>query len=151
HTPFSLLSASWDGLKLHYEASKRFADLARGADALIYHMNTVFALDVAAKLGIPAIMAVFQPLLPTSSMPYSAGVGPELPKIFDPLTYVTLSVQQTFYDLPRYGLRPTLGLGRLFPMGFAKGLDRRHVPTFHAYPETVVPRPVDWPDNAKMT
>ena len=147
----AVLSASYDGFWLHYNAAKTFPDLARGADALIYHMNTTHALDVAQKLGIPAIMAVFQPLLPTSEWAYTAGVGPKLPKAFDPLTYLVLSVQQTYYDLPRYLLRGSLGFLPFFRTGFAKAQKSGYVPTLHAYPEAVVPRPHDWPDNAVMT
>ncbi len=147
----AVLSASYDGFWLHYNASKTFLDLARGADALIYHMNTVFALDAAEKLSIPAFMAVFQPLLPTREMAYCAGVGPKLPKLFDPATYLVLSVQQTFYDLPRYLLRPSLGYAPFFRTGFAKAQKKGYVTTLHAYPEAVVPRPHDWPDNAYMT
>ena len=83
-------------------------------------MNTTHALDVAGKLGIPAFMALFQPLLPTREHAYIAGIGPKLPKVFDPLTYAVLSVQQTYYDLPRYLLRPALGYFPLFRTGFAK-------------------------------
>ncbi len=147
----AILSASYDGFWLHYNAAKTFPDLARGADALVYHMNTTHALDVAGKLGIPAIMTLFQPLLPTREHAYTAGVGPKLPKVFDPATYLVLSMQQTFYDLPRYLLRPSLGYFPLFRTGFAKALKKGHVPTLHAYPEAVVPRPHDWPDNAQMT
>ncbi len=147
----AVLSASYDGFWLHYRAAKTFPELARGADALIYHMNTTFALDVANKLGIPAFMAVFQPLLPTREMAYVARIGPKLPKLFDPLTYLVLSVQQTFYDLPRYLLRPSLGYSPFFRTGFAKAPKKGHVPTLHAYPEAVVPRPADWPDNAYLT
>lgn len=147
----AILSASYDGFWLHFNAAKTFPELARGADALIYHMNTTHALDVAAKLGIPAIMALFQPLLPTREMAYIAGVGPKLPKAFDPLTYLVLSVQQSYYDLPRYLLRRSLGFWPFFRTGFAKALKKGRVPTLHAYPEAVVPRPHDWPDNAHMT
>ena len=147
----AVLSASYDGFWLHYNAAKTFPELARGADALIYHMNTTHALDVARKLGIPAIMVLFQPLLPTREHAYTAGVGPKLPKLFDPLTYLVLSVQQTFYDLPRYLLRPSLGYFPLFRTGFAKAPKKGYVPTLHAYPEAVVPHPHDWPDNAAIT
>jgi sterol 3beta-glucosyltransferase len=147
----AVLSAAYDGFWLHQNAARTYPDLARGADALIYHMNTTHALDVATKLGIPAIMALFQPLLPTREHAYIAGVGPKLPKFFDALTYAVLSVQQTFYDLPRYLLRPSLGMMPFFRTGFAKAPARGYVPTLHAYPEAVVPRPADWPDNACMT
>ena len=151
HAWNAVFSASYDGFWLHYNAAKTFPDLARGADALVYHMNTTHALDVANHLGIPAIMALFQPLLPTREHAYVAGVGPKLPKAFDPLTYVSLSVQQTYYDLPRYLLRPSLGNGRFFRTGFAKARGKGYVPTLHAYPEAVVPHPHDWPDNAAIT
>lgn len=147
----AVLSAAYDGFWLHYNAAKTFPKLARGADALIYHMNTTHALDVANHLGIPAIMTLFQPLLPTREHAYTAGIGPKLPKLFDPLTYLVLSVQQTYYDLPRYLLRPSLGRAPLFRTGFAKAAKKGYVPTLHAYPEAVVPRPHDWPENATIT
>ncbi|MBU1176625.1 MAG: glycosyltransferase [Alphaproteobacteria bacterium] len=151
HSLSAMLSAAYDGFWLHYNAARTFPELARGADALVYHMNTTHALDVAGALGIPAIMALFQPLLPTREHAYIAGIGPKLPAPFDPLSYLVLAAQQSFYDLPRYLLRPSVGYGRFFRTGFAKALRAGPVPTIHAYPEAVSPRPKDWPDNALVT
>ena len=52
------------------EAHRRTWRMAQDADAIIFHMTTTYAIDIAEALNIPAIMTAFQPLNPTGEFPY---------------------------------------------------------------------------------
>src|SRR5690606_18978016 len=78
--------------------------------------------------------------------------GSSLGPVLNRLSYVVMSAQQGYYDLPRNRLRDSL-LG-LRPKRFRRfGYDDKGnpLPTLHAYSEVLSPRPNDWPANAVVT
>jgi len=149
------------GQKILKEANREVWTLAQGADVIIFHMNTTFAIDVAEALNIPAIMTAFQPLNPTGEFPYCAYEGPALEPLFsrtsiDPilnkLSYVVLAAQQTYYDLPRDRLRrKLLGLRPKKRGGFTRNSKGDILPALHAYSSAISPAPADWPESTTVT
>jgi UDP:flavonoid glycosyltransferase YjiC (YdhE family) len=140
------------GQKLLEKAAIEVWRMAQGADAVIFHMNTTFAIDVAEALDIPAIMTAFQPLNKTAEFPYFGVEAPKLDPALNKLTYVVQAAQQTYFDMPRNRLRDTLlGLRRRRHTGFAKDSHGDSLPTLHAYSHSISPRPHDWPRSAVVT
>ena len=56
-----------DGQRILKEACKQLWTAAQGADAIIFHQTTNFAIDIAEALDVPALMTAFQPINPTAS------------------------------------------------------------------------------------
>ncbi len=141
------------GQKLLQIAAREVWRMAQGADAIVFHMNTTFAIDVAEALDIPAVMTAFQPLNKTSEFPYfTFDSDKRLDPVLNKLTYVVQAAQQSYFDLPRNRLRDTLlGLRRRKHTGFAKDNHGDSLPTLHAYSPSISPRPHDWPRSAVVT
>jgi UDP:flavonoid glycosyltransferase YjiC (YdhE family) len=140
------------GQKLLEIAAREVWKMAQGADAVVFHMNTTFAIDVSEALDIPAVMTAFQPLNKTGEFPYFAFEGSGLDPMLNKLSYVVQAAQQTYFDLPRNRLRDTLlGLRRRKHTGFAKDNHGDSLPTLHAYSPSISPRPHDWPRSAVVT
>ncbi|WP_084603230.1 glycosyltransferase [Devosia enhydra] len=150
-----------EGQKILKQANREVWTLAQGADAIVFHMNTTFAIDVAEVLDIPAIMTALQPLNPTGEFPYCAYEGPPLEPLFsrtrlDPilnkLSYVVQSAQQTYNDFPRDRLRrKLLGLKRPARGGFTHNSHGQLLPALHAYSAAISPAPADWPETTTVT
>lgn len=142
-----------EGQRMLKEASKRLWAMAQNADAIVFHMNTTFAIDAAEALDIPAIMTAFQPLNPTGEFPYFAYEGPPLVPLFNRLSYVLQTAQQTYYDFPRDSLRSKLlGLRpRKLTASFARDGRGKPLPVLHAYSSILSPPPADWPESATVT
>jgi UDP:flavonoid glycosyltransferase YjiC (YdhE family) len=158
-----------DGQKILKEASRRAWEMAQHADALIFQNNTTFCIDIAEALGVPALMAVFQPLNPTSEFPYfEFGLDPVDPLLyrfnrepfskspsFDPminkLSYAVQKVQQTYWDMPRDRLRRSLGLKPKKKGGFYTTSRGEPLVTLHAYSAAISPAPGDWQPNNIIT
>lgn len=150
-----------EGQKILKQANREVWTLAQGADAIVFHMNTTFAIDVAEVLDIPAIMTALQPLNPTGEFPYCAYEGPPLEPLFsrtrlDPilnkLSYVVQTAQQTYNDLPRDRLRrKLLGLKRPKRAGFTHNSRGDLLPALHAYSAAISPAPADWPESTTVT
>jgi sterol 3beta-glucosyltransferase len=158
-----------DGQKILKEAGKRAWEMAQDADAIVFQNNTTFCIDIAEALGIPALIAVFQPLNPTDEFPYfGSGVDPIDPLLyrfnrepfakspsFDPvinkLSYAVQQVQQSYWDLPRDHLRRVLGLKPKKKGGFYTNSRGGPLTTLHAYSGYISPAAGDWPETNIIT
>ncbi|HEV7278221.1 MAG TPA: glycosyltransferase [Devosiaceae bacterium] len=150
-----------DGQRILREACRELWVAAQGADAIVFHQTTNFAIDIAEALDVPAIMTAFQPLNPTGEFPHFSYDGPapdplfnriSLDPLFNRLSYVVQAAQQTYYDFPRDRMRAKLlGLRSRKRSGFTKNARGESIPALHAYSPTISPRPGDWPDSTILT
>ena len=149
------------GQQILKEACKQLWIAAQGADAIVFHQTTNFAIDIAEALDVPAIMTAFQPINPTGEFPHFAFDGPPLDPLFnrislDPLfnrlSYVIQAAQQSYYDFPRDRMRAKLlGLRSRKRNGFSKNAFGENIPALHAYSPVISPRPGDWPESTHVT
>lgn len=149
------------GQQILREACKQLWIAAQGADCIVFHQTTNFAIDIAEALDIPAIMTAFQPINPTGEFPHFSYDGPPLDPLFnrislDPLfnrlSYVIQAAQQSYYDFPRDRMRAKLlGLRSRKRNGFSKNAFGENIPALHAYSPTLSPRPGDWPETTVVT
>src|SRR5688572_15018769 len=65
-----------DGQRILREACRELWTATQGADAIVFHQTTNFAIDIAEALDVPAIMTAFQPLNPTGEFPHFSYDGP---------------------------------------------------------------------------
>lgn len=159
-----------DGAKVLKHAAKQAWEMAQSADAIIFNNATTFGIDIAEALGIPAIMAVFQPINPTTEFPYFSYDGPaidpllyrfnrepfakspSLDPVINKLSYLMQKAQQTYWDLPRDRLRRSiLGLKPKKRGGILTNSHGVPLPTLHAYSPTISPAPGDWPASNVIT
>ena len=150
-----------DGQNILKVACRELWTAAQGADALVFHQTTNFAVDIAEALDVPAIMTAFQPINPTGEFPHFAYDGPppdplfnriSLDPLFNRLSYVVQAAQQSYYDFPRDRMRAKLlGLRSRKRSGFSKNARGERIPALHAYSPTISPRPGDWPETITIT
>lgn len=133
--------------------------LSEGADALVYAPAAVYsAPHVAEKLGIPAIPTALQPFLhPTGEVP---AVGtPILPlkgglgRVYNRLTY---SLLDAFIGLFLGGpinlwRQDTLGLPPMKIRSPFEHVRQSGVPVLYGISPSVLPKPAEWPPNARLT
>jgi UDP:flavonoid glycosyltransferase YjiC (YdhE family) len=152
-----------DGQKILKEAGKRAWEMAQGAEAIIFQNNTTFCIDIAEALGIPPLIAVFQPLNPTNEFPYFGydfepvdpllyrfnrepfAKSPSFDPVINKLSYAVQMMQQTYWDLPRDRLRRALGLKPKKKGGFHTNSRGQPLVVLHAYSGSISPAPGDWP------
>jgi sterol 3beta-glucosyltransferase len=150
-----------EGQRILREACKQLWTAAQGADLILFHQTTNFAIDIAEALDVPAIMTAFQPINPTGEFPYVGWDGPapeplfnriSIDPLFNRLSYVIQAAQQSFYDFPRDRMRAKLlGLRSSKRSGFTKNSRGELIPALHAYSPTLSPRAGDWPDTTIVT
>ncbi len=140
------------GHKIMEEAAAQTWRVAQDADAIIFNINTNFAIDLAEAADIPAIMTAFQPLNKTKEFPFFGIDRQSLDPTLNELSWVLQAAQQMYYDFPRNRLRETLlGLKPRKHSGFAKDNLGDSLPTLYAYSPTISPRPRDWPRSTIVT
>lgn len=150
-----------EGQRILREACRQLWVAAQGANALIFHQTTNFAIDIAEALDVPALMTAFQPINPTGEFPYVGYDGPppeplfnriSIDPLFNRLSYVVQAAQQSYYDFPRDRMRAKLlGLRSSKRSGFTRNARGEQIPALHAYSPTLSPRPGDWPDSTVVT
>ncbi|MEP7239551.1 MAG: glycosyltransferase [Devosia sp.] len=159
-----------DGIRVLREAAKRAWHAAQDADALVFQNIAGFGIDIAEALGIPSILAVFQPIYPTNEFPYfEFGLDPVDPVLYrfarepfaksprlDPLinrlSYVLQQAQQAYWDYPRDQLRrAVLGLERRRKGNVYRGARGEPLVTLHAYSRAISPPAGDWPETNIIT
>lgn len=141
-----------EGQSVVEKAARNAWKMTQGADAIIVHINTSFGIDIAEALGIPVIMTALQPLNPTKEFPICAYQWPDLGPALNRLSYVTVSVQQAYYDMPRDRLRQELmGLPPRKRGGLFRDSAGKTLPILYGFSSQVIVRPRDWPANAVIT
>ena len=127
---------------------------AQGMDAIVYHTRAMVGYDIAEKLGIPAFLALPQPLyVPTSAFPNF--IFPDLPlgggynRLTHHLTTWLTKLANRFVNPWR---QEVLGLPKrdLFDNLLVRS-NGTHVPIFFAISPHVLPPPTDWPPHVHTT
>ncbi|WP_165422977.1 glycosyltransferase [Ktedonosporobacter rubrisoli] len=130
-------------------------ELARGADLLLYSFSTFLAAPhVAEKLGIPALLAAFQPvMIPTATFPSNRAPALPLGGWYNRLTY-SWSERLTWLFV-QHSLnawrREKLHLPNLDMQGFLAPLHGKAQPILFGLSPTIVPRPSDWGEHIHLT
>ncbi len=159
-----------DGQKILKEAARRAWEMAQNADAIVFQNATTFCIDIAEALGIPALVAQFQPLNPTDEFPYYGydwrpvdpwftrfsrepfAKSPSFDPVINKLSYVVQKAQQSYWDSPRDTLRRSiLGLRAKKKGGFYTDARGVPLPALHAYSPSISPAPGDWPETNIIT
>ncbi len=121
-------------------------------DVVIYHPKVLAAPHIAEALGVPAVMAAFQPMIvPTNAFP-AAGM-PRLPiPGYNRLSYKAIPAAYGTYKKAVNSFRTNeLGLGPIRRNADMLALPAlRDIPVLHALSGHVVPAPADWPPHAHM-
>ena len=139
------------GLKIIDAGALNTWEMVQNSDAIIVNINTCFGIDMAEALDIPVIMSGLQPIHSTKEFPLYLYSGPDFGTLFNRLSYAAASVQQAYFDLPRFKIRNKLGLNPIHNGGFAKDAHGNDLTTLYAYSELISPKPKDWPDKSFVT
>jgi UDP:flavonoid glycosyltransferase YjiC (YdhE family) len=139
------------GLKIIDAGALKTWDMVQSADAIIVNINTCFGIDMAEALNIPVIMSGLQPIHSTKEFPLYLYSGPNFGTLFNRLSYAAASVQQAYFDLPRFKIRNKLGLNPIHNGGFAKDAQGNDLTTLYAYSELISPKPKDWSKKSFVT
>jgi sterol 3beta-glucosyltransferase len=130
-------------------------ELAEGADMLLYSFAALFAAPhVAEKLGIPAIVATYQPAMtPTRAFPLNRAPALPLGGWYNRFTYACFE-QFTWlflHEALNTWRRETLHLAPLDRRGLFAPLHRRNQPMLFGFSPAVLPKPADWGDHLHLT
>ena len=130
-------------------------ELVEGADLLLYSFSAFFAAPhVAEKLGIPALLAAFQPgLMPTQAFPSNRAPALPLGGWYNRFTYTCLEYLTRLFVHHSLNIwrRETLHLAPLNVKGLFAPLHQRNQPILFGFSPTVVPQPTDWGDHIHLT
>ncbi len=130
-------------------------ELVEGADLLLYSFSALFAAPhVAEKLGIPALLAAFQPaLIPTQAFPPNRAPALPLGGWYNRFSYTCLEhLTGLFLHQPLNAWRrETLHLAPLDVKGLFAPLHQRNQPILFGFSPTIVPQPTDWGDHIHLT
>lgn len=122
-------------------------------DFIIFHSKGGAGPHIAEKLGIRCVLATLIPMfLPTSAFRFPIFPDLHLGGWYNRATYRLIQLI-TNWVLGGYiqNFRKEMGLPHLKTYDFLKTADGQDVPVIHAHSETVLPRPIDWPEQAHVT
>jgi sterol 3beta-glucosyltransferase len=122
-------------------------------DAIIYHTKSLGSYHIAAKLGIPQVLALPLPTTATRDFPYPFFAGMQLGAGFNRFTYRLMALASAMWASTTNDFRVrTLGLP---PLGrFAdllEGPDGQPVPVLYPYSSHLIPVPQDFPPHVHVT
>jgi sterol 3beta-glucosyltransferase len=122
-------------------------------DVLVYHSKALGGHHIAEKLGAAELLAMPLPLTKTREFPVPLLPGFRLGGWLNALSYQLVSLGNALWAGATNDFRvKTLGLAPL--PRFADPMKRAHggpVPALYAYSEQLLPRPADWPPQARVT
>lgn len=139
------------GLRIIDIAAKKTWKMVQNADAIIININTSFGIDMAEALNIPVIVTALQPIHATKEFPLYLYSKPDFGTLFNRLSYAAASVQQAYFDMPRFKIRTKLGLNPIHNGGFAKDALGNDLVTLYAYSKFISPKPKDWSHKSFVT
>lgn len=123
-----------------------------GAELIIHHPKALAGPTLAEALGVPAILALFVPMLtPTSEFAHPLLGGRDLGPLNRPSYAIDRLIVAPYRGTlnrwrKEHGLAPLPGLPRLDRVGRGEP-----TPILYPFSPTLVPRPADWPDRAHQT
>lgn len=123
-------------------------------DLIAFHPKALAAPHIAAKLGVPAVLALLQPMIvPTREMP-PMGLPPfRLGGWYNRLGYSLIGMgYESYRGMVNTFREQTLGIGRL-PRSKNILTEAAGQPSMilHGFSQHVLPRPSDWPAHAHVT
>jgi sterol 3beta-glucosyltransferase len=152
----------WGVMRVLAEHMGRYTDswgrqlrkAASDADVVVASGLTFFiGLAVAEALGIPAVAASLQPVVPTREFPPAIIRAAGMPRMVYPALHRVVSAAVWFLTARSVQRlrRSALGLPKWPWYGPARQLLRQRMPLLIAVSPTLVPRPRDWPDFVHLT
>lgn len=155
-SPFALLRSLpklyKTGMALYQDGLQNIWDICRGEDGgvkpdiIIAHPKCTYAEDSAEALGIPCVMAAFQPLDATQEFPMIAFGGGDFGGWLNRLSYKLVALQARVQLKRRNEIR----VGQMgLPKKSARKIwqDYKSRTTLYAFSKYVQEVPQDWPDN----
>jgi len=141
------------GTRLLRDNIKASTEAVEGVDVIIFHPKVPVAFDLAEYHKVPLIATAFQPILTaTGEFPVLDFAGRSLGRRLNRLTYSALRASRGLFAKEMNQWRQdSLGLKPLARFARTDILHGKPVSALHAFSETVVPRPADWPAHAYMT
>ncbi len=135
------------------EASFPFAERASvGADLLVFSTLALVGLNVADRLGIPAVSAHLQPATPTAEFAAATLPSAWWPKPLNRLSWtLTEGAAWRVFSPVLNAQRRRLGLADLpsrIPSRWRSGV---RPPGLFGYSPSIVPKPADWGDDIHVT
>lgn len=140
---------NWQVMSDCWAAAKKAAP-----DLILYHPKSMAAPHIAEKLGVPAIMAVLQPMfVPTTAFPVAGMPDIGFGGWYNKLTYKAVAAGFRSYARAIHRFREdTLGLPKLKESAaLPRQVHGRPITVLHGFSAHVVPRPEDWPEHAQIT
>lgn len=124
----------------------------QGADAIVFHPMLPFATDVAETLGVPCIMAAFQPLTPTRTFPLFSVTAGGFGSALNLLSY-RMAVVPYVYFAPRLNAarRRLLGLKSRGLFTDPLAVKGERPPAVYGISTAVVCQPKDWGSEALIS
>jgi sterol 3beta-glucosyltransferase len=123
-------------------------------DLIIFHPKALAAPHIAAKLGIPAVLALLQPIIvPTAEMP-PMGIPPfKLGGWYNRLGYRLVSMgYESYRGMVNTFRTETLGIDKLpRSQKLLTEVAGQPIPVLHGFSQHMLPRPTDWPDHVHVT
>ncbi len=123
-------------------------------DLIIFHPKAFGAPHIAEKFGVPAMMAVMQPMIvPTAETPPIGIPNWNVGGWYNKLGYSLITMGYSAYrGMVNTFRQESLGIDKLPRSGSVlTEVAGQPVPVLHAFSNYVLPRPQDWPDNAYVT
>lgn len=115
-----------------------------GADVLV-HTPSVPAQHAAELLGVPTVLATFQPgWVPTSEFPCPMVPLPRVPRFLNRATYLTVSATMRAYS-------GVINAWRANDLGLPHGRGPSHALVLQAFSSLVTPVDPAWPESVRTT
>jgi len=122
-------------------------------DLILYHPKATGAVDFAERLGVPCMLAFYLPMfVSTGSFPAMGIPNLRIGRWYNRLTYRMIE-KATWWGTGKYinewrkeNDLPLRRGGRYLRLS-----NGEPIPALHAYSESVIPRPSDWPESATVT
>ncbi len=126
---------------------------AANPDLILYHPKAGGAEDFAERLGVRCMFAFYLPMyVPTGECPAMLIPNLRLGRWYNRLTYRFIA-QAAWWGTGKYinEWRKSNDLPRRRGDRRLRRADGEPIPALHAYSESIIPRPDDWPETATVT
>lgn len=121
-------------------------------DLILFHPKSLGGKDFSDKLGVPSALAFYVPMyVATGDFPAMGFPRLRIGKWYNHMTYWLIDLA-TRLGTGRYmkEWRKANGLARSRGR-YLRRSDGSSIPALHAFSESVIPRPKDWPDTSAIT
>jgi sterol 3beta-glucosyltransferase len=122
-------------------------------DLILFHPKAVGAADFAARLGVPCMFAFYLPMyVSTGDFPAMGIPNLRVGRWYNRLTYRFIA-KAIWWATGKYinEWRKANDLPRRRGDRYLRHANGEPIPALHAYSESIIPRPSDWPETATVT